>query len=47
MSINDRQKIMQKEVVENAKRSILYKTMLDYFPDAELVDIKTSKEDDN
>ncbi|MDC3106605.1 DNA polymerase III subunit gamma/tau [Candidatus Pelagibacter sp.] len=47
VSINDRQKIMQKEVVENAKRSILYKTMLDYFPDAELVDIKTSKEDDN
>ncbi len=46
-SIKDRQKIMQKEVVENAKRSILYKTMLDYFPDAELVDIKTSKEDDN
>ncbi len=46
-SIKDRQKNKQKELVENAKMSVLYKTMLDFFPDAELVDVKSSKEDDN
>ncbi len=46
-SIKDRQKNIQKKLVENAKMSVLYKTMLDSFPDAELVDVKSSKEDDN
>ena len=37
----------KKKLVEDAKKSALYKTMLDYFPDAELIDIKSSKEDDS
>ena len=36
----------QKELVENAKKSVLYKTMKELFPDAELTDVKTSKQDD-
>ena len=47
ISIKDKEKNEKKELVEDAKKSALYKTMLDYFPDAELIDIKSSKEDDS
>ena len=40
VSIKDKEKNKQKELIENAKKSNLYKTMLDSFPDAELVDVK-------
>ena len=36
----------QKELIENAKKSNLYKTMLDYFPDADLIDVNSEKTDD-
>ena len=45
-SIKDKEKNRKKELIENMKKSDLYKTMLDYFPDAELIDVKTSKKDD-
>ena len=45
ISIKDKQKNKQKEIVENAKNSALYKTMLDYFPDAELIDVKPKNKD--
>ena len=41
MSIKDKEKNKQKELIENAKKSDLYKNMLDYFPDAELIDVKS------
>ena len=40
ISIKDKEKNEKKKLVEDAKKSALYKTMLDYFPDAELIDIK-------
>jgi len=45
MSINDKEKNKQKELIENTKKSNLYKTVLDYFRDAELIDVKIFKED--
>mgnify|MGYP001238846610 CR=1 FL=1 len=47
ISIKDKEKNEKKKLVEDAKKSALYKTMLDYFPDAELIDIKSLKEDDS
>ena len=46
MSIKDKEKNKQKELIENAKKSDLYKNMLDYFPDAELIDVKPLNKDD-
>ena len=46
MSIKDKEKEKQKELIENAKKSDLYKTMLDYFPDADLIDVNIQKKDD-
>ncbi|MBD1153062.1 DNA polymerase III subunit gamma/tau [Pelagibacterales bacterium SAG-MED24] len=46
MSIKEKVKNKQKELIENAKNSNLYKKMLDYFPDAELIDVKTTKRDE-
>ena len=45
MSINDKEKNKKKELIENAKKSDLYKTVLEYFRDAELIDVKLSKEE--
>ncbi|MDC3016754.1 DNA polymerase III subunit gamma/tau [Candidatus Pelagibacter sp.] len=46
ISIKDQKKNRQKEIIDNAKKTELYKTIMDYFPDAELTDVKSSKNDD-
>jgi DNA polymerase III subunit gamma/tau len=46
ISIKDKEKNKQKELIENAKKSDLYKTMLNYFPDAELIDVNPLKKSD-
>jgi len=46
MSIKDKEKNDQKKLIESAKKSDSYKTMLDYFPDADLIDVKFLKKDD-
>ena len=46
MSIKDKEKNKQKELIENEKKSDLYKTVLDYFSDAELIDVKPLRGDD-
>ena len=47
ISIKEKELIKQKESIENAKKTDLYKTMLDFFPDAELTEVKPlQKEDD-
>ena len=46
MTIKDKEKNKQKKLIENAKESDLYKTMLGYFPDAELIDVKPLKKSD-
>ncbi len=45
ISIKDKKKNKQKELIDNAKETELYKTILDNFPDAELTDIKSSLKD--
>ena len=45
ISIKDKEKNKHIELIENAKKSDLYKTMLDHFSDAELVDVKPIKND--
>ena len=45
-SIKDKEKNKQKELIEKAKKSDLYKTMLDFFPDAELTEVKPFQKDE-
>ena len=45
ISVKDKEKNIKKELIENAKKSDLYKTILDCFPDADLIDVKHLKED--
>ena len=45
MSIKEKIKNKQTELIENAKNSSLYKKILDYFPDAELIDVKKTQKD--
>ncbi len=40
LSIKDKEKNNQKELIEKTKKTELYKNVLDYFPDAELVNVK-------
>ena len=47
MSIKDKEQNNQKDLIENTKNSALYKEVVDYFPDAELVDIKTLQNDED
>ncbi len=47
ISIKDKQKNNQKELIENLKKTDLYKTVLGYFPDAELVNVKYLKKDED
>ncbi len=46
MSIKDKKKNKKEELIKNAKNSDLFKTVLNYFPDADLVDVKSFKKDD-
>ncbi len=45
MTIKDKEINMRKETIENAKKTDLYKTVIDYFPDAELVDVQPREKD--
>ena len=45
ISIKDKEKNKQKELIENSKKSELYKTVLEYFPDADLIDVKLLEKD--
>ena len=47
MSIKDKEKNKQKQLIEKEKKSSLYKNVLDYFPDAELIDVQPSQKDDD
>ena len=46
LSIKDKEKNRKIEIIENSKKSDLYKTMIDLFPDAELIDVKPIQKDD-
>jgi len=47
ISIKDKEKNKQIELIANSKKSDLYKTMLNFFPDAELINVKPIKKDDD
>ena len=47
MSIKDKEIQKQKELIENEKKSDLYKKVLDYFSDAELIGVKSMQGDDD
>ena len=46
ISIKDKEKNKKKELIEKAKKSDLYIDMLNYFSDAELIDIKNIEKED-
>ncbi len=45
VTIKDKEKNKQKNIIADAKKSELYKTVTDYFPDAQLIDVKFTKKD--
>ena len=45
LSIKDKEKKQQIELIKDAKKSDLYKNMLNHFSDAELIDVKPIKKD--
>ncbi len=47
ISIRDKEKNEQNDLIENTKKSDLYQSVLEYFPDAELIDVKSSKKDND
>ena len=47
ISIRDKEKNKQIDLIENTKKSDLYKKVLEFFPDAELIDVKSLKKDND
>ena len=45
ISIRDMAKNKQKQLIKDLKKTELYKTVLEYFPDADLIDVKLLPED--
>ena len=45
ISIKDKEKNKQNDLIENTKKSDLYQNVLKHFPDAELIDVKSLKKD--
>ena len=45
ISIRDKEKNKQKQLIKDLKKTELYKTVLEYFPDADLIDVKLLPED--
>jgi DNA polymerase-3 subunit gamma/tau len=46
-SKKEKDMILKKELLENAKKSDVYKKVLETFPDAELIDVKTNIKKNN
>jgi DNA polymerase-3 subunit gamma/tau len=47
MSIKEKEKNKQKELIESTKKTDLYKTVMEYFPDAELIEVRPTTKDDD
>ena len=45
MSVKDKEKNKQAELIENSKKNDLYKTMINFFSDAELIEVKSIQKD--
>ena len=46
ISIKDKEKNKKNELIKNAKETPLYKSMIEKFPDANLIDVTSSKKKD-
>ena len=46
LSVKDRKKNKQIEIMKNSKKTDLYKSMLDHFSDAELIDVNDNKKNE-
>jgi DNA polymerase-3 subunit gamma/tau len=47
MSIKEKERSKQKELIESIKKTDLYKTVMEYFPDAELIEVRPTIKDDD
>ena len=44
MSVKDKEKNVKKQSMDKMKNSEIYKTVMDKFPDAELIDVNSNKD---
>ena len=44
MSLKDKEKNVKKQLIDEMKNSEIFKSVLDRFPDAELIDINSKKD---
>ena len=44
MSVKDKQKNVKKQLIDEMKNSEIFKSVLDRFPDAELIDVNSKKD---
>ena len=44
MSVKDKQKNVKKQLIDEVKNSEIYKSIMDRFPDAELIDVNSKKD---
>ena len=45
MTIKEREKNQKSETLNNAKKTAIFKSFLDYFPDAELINIQNQNDE--
>ena len=44
MSVKDKQKNVKKQLIDEMKNSEIFKSVIDRFPDAELIDVNSNKD---
>jgi DNA polymerase-3 subunit gamma/tau len=44
MSLKDKEKNVKKQLIDEMKNSEIFKSVLDRFPDAELIDVNSKKD---
>ena len=44
MSLKDKEKIVKKQLIDEMKNSEIFKSVIDKFPDAELIDVNSNKD---
>ena len=44
MSVKDKEKNVKKQLIDEMKNSEIFKSVLDRFPDAELIDVNSKKD---
>ena len=47
MTIKEKEKSQKSEIIDKAKKTTIFKSFLDYFPDAELIDIQNQNDENN